>query len=199
MSRFNGLFFVLTIGAIAAAMFWSGTRGQALQADSSFKIDPAKVAVIDIEQITNDFLEAKGSLDSMREKFARKRRSLDEQRQTLRDMQSEAEVYVVGSERRLEIEKQIAIKAGELKVLGEAAELDQNRERAKLTAEVYEKARQTISDYAQEKGLDLILLRQGGSLKSTRFEDVSSNILIRTVIWNRPDLDITAAIFERMK
>jgi Skp family chaperone for outer membrane proteins len=197
-SRFNGISFLFGVAALAAVMIWNGTQRDAVQADQAFNQALGKIAVVDIERITNEYLDLKGSLDELREKYSAKRRGLDQQQQQIRAMQEESEVFPKDSERFLEIQTQIAIKIGELKVQRESLEESQNRDKAKLTAEVYEKSRQTISDYAQEKGLDLVFLRQGGQLKGMRMEDVSSNILVRSVIWNRDDLDITQAILERM-
>ncbi|MCB9833331.1 MAG: OmpH family outer membrane protein [Planctomycetes bacterium] len=198
-SRINGFHFLLGVLALSAALVWSSSRGESAQADAAFRIAPDKVAVVDIERITNDFLDAKGDLDELNEKYARNRRSLEEMQRQLRSMQEEAQVYPSTDPRRLEAETQIAVKAGELKVQSESMKESESREKAKLTAEVYEKARQTIADYAREKGLQLVLLRQSGTLKGLRMEDVSSNILVRSVIWNRDDLDITQEILDRMK
>lgn len=194
-SRLNGLSLVIAVAIVAGVFAWTDSQ----KADATpFQVAAGKVAVVDVEVITNEFLLAQGSLDALSENFARKRRALDTMRDKIRAMQEEAEIFPKDSARYLDAIEGIAIQQGQFKVKAESLEASQNREKAKLTAEVYEKARNEISDYAQENGLDMVFLRQGGKLTGMSMEDVSSNILIRSVIWHKNDLDITQVILDRM-
>ncbi|MFT7617001.1 MAG: Skp family chaperone for outer membrane protein [Planctomycetota bacterium] len=166
-------------------------RGQSLRAP--------KTAVVDIQAITNDFLRNSGQLDALREKEGQQRNLLQILRGEIDAQKTNLEIYPEEDPKFVEAQMIIAIKSAEFKVRREALDITSNREKARLTAEIYEKAVQTIATYAQSKGLDMVFLKQDGGLKRLSLEEVSSNILVRAVIYNHPDLDITEEIKKLMK
>lgn len=158
-----------------------------------------KTATVDIQAITNDYLRDSGQLDNLREKESQQRNLLGILRGEIDALKTNLEIYPEEDPKFIEAQKEIAIKSAEFKVRSEALKLTSNREKARLTAEVYEKAVTAIETYAQEKNLDMVFLKQEGSLRRLSMEEVSSNILVRGVIWSHKDLDITEEIKARMK
>ena len=66
--------------------------------------------------------------------------------------------------------------------------------------EAYEKAVEVIEAIAKERGLDLVLLKQTGDLSSQMLlQEVTSNILVRSVVYSRANIDITDEVKNRMQ
>ncbi len=195
--------FSVTLVIIAALSLLLGLElsgGSSLvSADRGASVRAPKTAVVDIQAITNDYLRNSGDLDNLRETQGQERNLLAILRNEIEAQKTNLDIYPPESQNYLKAQTTIAIKTAEFKVRREAAELKSNRQKAKLTAEIYQKAVHVITEYAQEKNIDMVFLKQGGDLKRLSMEEVSSNILVRAVIYSHPDLDITAEIERRMK
>ncbi len=195
--------FSVTLVIIAALSLLLGLElsgGSSLvSADRGASVRAPKTAVVDIQAITNDYLRTSGGLDNLRESEGQERNLLAILRNEIEAQKTNLDIYPPESQNYLKAQTAIAIKTAEYKVRSQAAELKSNRQKGKLTAEIYQKAVHVITEYAQEKNIDMVFLKQDGDLKRLSMEEVSSNILVRAVIYSHPDLDITAEIERRMK
>lgn len=198
MSKFSVI--VLTVATLSMFIgFELCGLSSDVQADRGASLRAPTMAVVDIQDVTNDFLRNSGQLDTLREKESQQRNLLGILGGEINALKTNLEIYPEEDPKYVEAQKEIAIKTAELKVRSEALKITSNREQARLTAEVYEKAVAAISEYAAEKALDIVFLKQGGSLRRLSMEEVSSNILVRSVIWSHDKLDITDEIKARLK
>ncbi len=154
---------------------------------------------MNIEQVTNDWLQRSGELEDSKQKYLTDRRALDTLRGQIEAMNEESQVFPESSQRYLELRTQIAIKTKEHEVRTQSSRLSQDREQAKLMTEAYEKTLLVIRDLAKEKNLDVVMLKQSGKLEGFNLGEVGSNILVRTVVYIKDEIDITDEVMERMK
>ncbi len=170
-----------------------------VQADRGLGLRAPKYAVVDIQEITNDYLRNSGQLDNLREREAQQRNVLNILRQEITAQKTNLEIYPPEDDKYVDAQVIIAIKTEEFKVRREALKIRSNRDKARLTAEIYQKAVNKIEEYALSKNIDMVFLRQQGGLKELSMEEVSSNILVRSVIYAHDDLDITEEIKTLLK
>ena len=198
VSKFSVVLLTVATVALLVGFELCGLSSDAA-AEAGRELRAPKIAVVNIEDVTNDFLRNSGQLDNLREKESQQRNLLGILSGEIQALKSQLEIYPEEDPQYIEAQKEIAIKSAELRVRGDALKLTSNREKARLTAEVYEKAVTAINAYAQERGLDMVFIKQDGTLRRMSMEEVSSNILVRGVIWSRRELDITEEIKARMK
>lgn len=200
MSKTTFSITVMIVAALSLLLGFELCGGTNLvSADRGASNRAPKSAVVDIQAITNDFLRNSGDLDNLRETQGQERNLLAILGNEIEAQKSNLDIYPPEDANYLKAQTTIAIKSAEFKVRNQAAKLNNNRQKAKLTAEIYQKAVIAITEYAQEKNIDMVFLKQGGDLKRLSMEEVSSNILVRAVIYSHPDLDITDEIKRRMK
>ena len=92
------------------------------------------------------------------------------------------------------------MKSAEPKFRNEASQVNRDLEQAKLMDEAYQKAVETIEAIAKQRGLDVVLLQQTGKLSDQMaLQEITSNILVRSVVFARDGIDITDEVKERMQ
>ena len=157
------------------------------------------IATVDIEAVTNDFLKERGDLERLANKYAGETRALEVLRDTIESMNQESEVYPKDDPKYYQMKTQVLIKAEELKVRQKSNVSRHDREAGKLLKETYEKALKVVENYANEKKIDLVLLKQSGRIRGFTDAEVGTNILVRNVVFAHDQIDITDAIKNLMK
>ena len=193
MLTLGALAVVLTLGVMQAPTL-SGSDGEL----GTLRRAP-NVAVVDIEKVINDYLKSTGDMDRVRAKYASDRRALDVIRDTIDSMTQEASIYPQDSEEYLNISTQIAVKKAEHQVRSKGLEAGLNRDQGKLMLEAFRKAEDVIKTYAKEKGLDMVHQIQRTDIKGVAYESVSSQLIVRSVLYATDGLDVTDEIIARMR
>ena len=159
----------------------------------------AKIATVDMESVMDEYVKETGQFEALRTKYNSRLNALAVLRETIQSMEQESEVFPRGSDQFVELRTQIAIKKAEYQYQKESADASYDREQAKLMREAYQKAVDVIERYANEKGVDLVMLRQSDLAGGLSMAEVSSQIVVRGVLFGHSDLDITNDIKSRMK
>ncbi|HGY91575.1 MAG TPA: OmpH family outer membrane protein [Planctomycetes bacterium] len=189
----------LLLPCVVALGLWHGAQLSGAEGDGTVIRRAPAVGVVDVERVINEYLKVTGDMDKVLAKFASERRSLDAIRETIDSMRQEADIYPKDTPQYLDIRTRIAVKTAELKVRLEANDASKNREQGKLMLEAFRKAQDVIDQLAKEKGLDLVMQMQTSDIKGIAYEAVSSQLIVRSVLYARDQLDITDDVIARMK
>lgn len=195
--------FILLLAVVAATAFFSALAGERVDAapgESGAMYRAGNIAVVNIEEITNDWMRRTGAAEKIEQKYLTQRRGLESLRSVIESMDQESQIHPQQSQRYVDLRAQIAVKSAELKFRNEATRASRDLEQAKLMTEAYEKAVEVIEAIAKERGLDMVLLKQTGDLSSQMLlQEVTSNILVRSVVFSRGNIDITDDVKNRMQ
>lgn len=177
-----------------------GNRVDASDGEPGALYRAGNIAVVNIEDITNDWLRRTGSAEDIEQKYLGARRTVEQIRSMIESMEQESQIYDPTEKKYVELRAQIAVKSAEMKVRGEAARANRDLGQAQLMNQAYKKAMKVIEAIAKERGLDLVMLRQTGELSSKMvLQEITSNILVRSVVFARDAIDITEDVKDRMQ
>ncbi|MEE9394673.1 MAG: OmpH family outer membrane protein [Planctomycetota bacterium] len=169
------------------------------EADPTVVYRAPSMATVDMEEVISDFIDQSGAFDSLRNTFNSKRRALQELAEELRSMKQEAGVYVRQSSEYFEIAAKIRVKEAQLKFNQEVNQAQYDSQQATLTKETFEKVRAIVEDIAKRRNIDMVLMKQTGKVLGKQMSEVSSSIVVRTVLYAKGSIDITQDVKNAMK
>ena len=108
MSKFAvfGLLTVASVLSLFAGSVLLNNDANAV-ADGANRTRAINAAVVDIEEITNDFLRSNGALEGLSEKYSTKRQALQTLERTIRNMEQDSAVYPKNDPRYIDLKTQI--------------------------------------------------------------------------------------------
>ncbi|MEZ6196488.1 MAG: OmpH family outer membrane protein [Planctomycetota bacterium] len=151
----------------------------------------ANIGTVDIEDLIDDYAQRTGAYEALRTRYLTKRRALSTLKETVDSMAQELEIFPRGSEEHSKLYADIQTKQAQLKFQSEADDRWYDQEQAKLASESYEKIVGIIERVAGDKGLDLVLMQQSGKVAGRLMSQVSSSIVVRSVVFAKTGMDIT--------
>ena len=195
MKKSQILALLAAFGLVAGALL---LRDSLAQTSAPATLSPARVAVCDIQEVFANYARATDLLAQLNDK----RQALtteDEQRgKALDAIQAELSALKRGSKEyearlaeaeRLRIDRAVAMqyKEGVLR-----------RDHRRLTLEMYEEINKTLAAVAKDKGLDLVLYRDGELVDTDETLELLAQIRTRKVLYSDDRLDITAEVLDRL-
>lgn len=185
----QSIILVAGILAVCGTLFF--TQGRSADAERLAAVRVTNVATVDIEAVIDDYVRKTGTYEALSNQYTTKRRTLQFIQEQIQSMMEEAEVYPRGSQRGIDLMGEIQAKRAQLKAQNDATEAWYDSQQAKLTAESYQKAVEVIERIARQRNLDLVLMKKTGRVDGMMMNQVSSSIVVRTVIFAKDALDIT--------
>ncbi|ANB02919.1 OmpH family outer membrane protein [Ectothiorhodospira sp. BSL-9] len=144
--------------------------GLALGADS--------VAFVNINRVMDQSPQAEASLSALEEEFAPRDAELVAERDALRRLQQrlERDTDIMGSEERLELEREFRNRSREFKRAQDMFQEDLNVRRNDELARLQRLVHNVILDIAKEQGVDLVVTERTVLFASDRI-DITSKVL----------------------
>ena len=87
------------------------------------------------------------------------------------------------------IEREVWLKVEQASVLGD---------HRRLTEEMFKQIKSTIATVAKERNIDLVLQLESGEINARNVEELVAQIDRRKVLFNTPEVDITAVVLQRI-
>ena len=163
-----------------------------------------RLAMVDLTVIFRDY---KAAQDLMEELARNLRESLDQLEALQREISAirrSMQDYAMGTPERLAQEEKLAEKARVARMLSMEAQTKESSLRARMLKSIYADAMEAVEAYALEHDLDLVLKQQSFRLPGEERDEPASTaeavheLSQRTVLFAKPEFDITAPILEAM-
>ena len=159
---------------------------------------PSKVAVCDLVQVFGDYQRAKDLTTTLNERKGSLEAENKRRVKKLEDLKMTMEGFIVGSKqhtkvlddfKRQMVEREVWLKVEQASVLGD---------HRRLTEEMFKQIKSTIATVAKERNIDLVLQLESGEMNARNVEELVAQIDRRKVLFNTPEVDITAAVLQRI-
>ncbi|MBM4111966.1 MAG: OmpH family outer membrane protein [Phycisphaerae bacterium] len=160
---------------------------------------PTAVAVIDLEIVYEKLDQHRASetvLSAMVDKLAEEGRQRE---QAVKAIQIEIEAYEKGSDKLLEMQRNVEDAVGRLAAFQDYARLKTERESERLVKETYDQVKLACAAVAKERGIQLVLLDDATpAFAPEDRRPMMQQISARRSLFVDPSLDITSLVIERM-
>lgn len=163
-----------------------------------------RIGIVDLTVIFQDYKAIPEYVEEMnralRENHSRLER-LDREISALRRSRQE---YALGTPERLAKEEELHEKERVGRMLAMETRTKENTLRSRMYLRVYEETMGVVEAYAREHGLDMVLKQQSlqefgdEELAGISFGAMLAALSSRSVLFNRPEFDITSQILEAM-
>lgn len=196
--RFGKVHVVVLVMVLALGLAsLSFTRSQAQVTAGG--VAPTKVAVCNIASVLGDYQRAKDLTNDLKEQ----RDAIEAENKTrikkAEELQTQLEGYKIDSPKydetlqaaqRHEINRRVWLQMKQQEML---------RKHRRLLEEMYKDIHTSVADVAKEKGFDIVVQSQPSELQAAQdVEQLIVQIDRQKVLYNAPDVDITAAVLQRV-
>ncbi len=186
--------------ALAAAVSVPHAAAQAAAPTAPAAPPPTRIATINIVNVFNSLNQKKDGdreIELLAQDLTKQRTAKEDEVKALQQELKEA--YNPDSAIYKETQDKLLLKAMELSAFQQYMEQKVTLEQRSRTIVIYRAINDAIKTYAQANGIALVLVADDADLSDARTPgELLSRITVRKVIYAVPELDITAAIIDRM-
>ena len=176
---------------IAAVAFFAGSNSQ---------IPTGPYATIDIEKVINDFAEDNVLFENLKNEKKARDSALESLRESIETQQQIMELKPRASREFQDLMKAIELDKQKYQLEARANDMWFSTRKGEITKEIYKKALGVIEAYAKENGILAVHLATKPTFdQAMRYEDVSSQIVVRALVYSSETIDITEAVQKLMK
>jgi len=184
------------IAMTAAAVITAGVfRQGALQADA---LAAPKVAVVDVTRVLENSKKHQAWKDKMEKEQEQMKEEFSAMRSELESLDQQLRLLRRGSEDYLRYSRQFAEKKAILEARNAFYEDKVTQEMQSWTEDLYRTLLLIIDRTAQQKGIDLVLAKEQLDLPAPSLRDFMLTIKTKKVLYNSPQLDITAEVLASL-
>jgi Skp family chaperone for outer membrane proteins len=178
---------------VAAVLVAAGIAGG--QTASSMMAKPTAVAVVDLKALLENLDErTEREADVTRER-ERLQQEAEQRRQEIQQLRNDLDVLKPGTEKQAQLQKT----AIELNVWTQYQQQKVNRETGLMIEDLYRKCLDAIGRTADDLGYDAVLFKEGSpDFNYENPQQLSTQIQVRKLLWSSDEVDITAAVAQRM-
>ncbi len=127
-----------------------------------------------------------------------KREALRAKLEALREQESEAIERNAALLERAKKQKEIALDEVEIELHEKNTLIQLEQDLVQHMKKVYREVRRESEAIARERGLKMVLMISDDKIGGRTREEVSSEILVRPVLWFDPSLDLTSELLQRL-
>ncbi|MBN1941898.1 MAG: OmpH family outer membrane protein [Phycisphaerae bacterium] len=185
---------MLAVGLLLASF----TRSEA-QIAAAGGAKATRVAVCNIEEVFNEYQRGKDGTKELNEEGEqieaenkRRVKKAEELQTQLEGFKPDSQKYdeTLQAAQQNEISRQVWLQMKQQEIL---------RRHRRLTEEMFREIRAMVADVAKEKGFDVVLQGQSGDLRDVQnAQQVIAQIERQKVLYNTPEVDITAVVLQRL-
>ncbi len=161
-------------------------------------IGPAKVALCDIGELFSKYQRSKDMLDDLekeRQLFVAEGQKRVAQ---LEDLGQQLQGYVEGKPEHDKLFEKIQRAKIELEVWKKMQQGKILSKHLAMTKTLNQQISQAIADVAKQRGLDMVLQFSAKKIEANNAQELVMKIRGRQVLYSQPDLDITAAVLQKL-
>jgi Skp family chaperone for outer membrane proteins len=154
------------------------------------------VAVLDISYVFENHAGFKGAMDQMKQEVQQYEEELRARNQSLTKERDQLQQFKPGSQEYEQLERSLADKAAKLQIDMQMKKREFLTRESKVYFQVYQEVANAVREFAELKGIDLVLRYNGGEMNPDDRASVLQGV-------NRPviyygNLDITREILDRV-
>lgn len=179
------------VTVVAAGITWQGT----LQADA---MGAAKVAVVDVTRVLETSKKHQAWKDKMEKEQEQMRAEFSAMSSELQALEQNIRLRNRGSEDYIRLTGQFVEKKAILEAKNAFYEEKVTAQMQNWTEELYKTLMIVVDRIAQQKGVDLVLAKEQLDLPAPSLRDFMLTIKTRKVLYNHPNLDITAEVLAAL-
>jgi len=199
--RHRNAYLLLAAGLLAGAVMLGSSPAQESPSTSSAVSAPSAattVAVCDIAQVFDNYLRGKELSAEFRDKSEKLRGEDDQRAKAISDLQGELEGLMEGSkeyEQRLSEVHRLTIE----RTTWRQFQTDQvDRDRLRLTRQMYDEILQAVSQVAKSKGVQVVLYHKRQDEKAENMTELLQQVELRKVLYAADSVDITDQVLQEV-
>lgn len=177
----------------------------ALAADQ--KIPPARelrVAMVDLTRVFDEYEASKDLMQDLAELLRESRGKLERAQREIAMLRQSVQEYAMGTPERQAQEEKLEEKTRVARMLSMELQTSEDSLRSKMLMKIYLDADEAIQEYSRSHDIDLVVKQQSlreydaEKLEKTPPTSLILDISRRSVLFAKPELDITDSIVEEM-
>jgi len=199
--RHRNAYLLLAAGLLAGTVMLGSSLAQESPSTSSAVSAPSAattVAVCDVAQVFDNYLRGKELSAEFRDKSEKLRGEDDQRAKAISDLQGELEGLMEGSkeyEQRLSEVHRLTIE----RTTWRQFQTDQvDRDRLRLTRQMYDEILQAVTQVAKSKGVQVVLYHKRQDEKTENMTELLQQVELRKVLYAADSVDITDQVLQEV-